>query len=246
MEREPHRKFLGRLRNPLSLLLQLVIFLLLLLALARPEEAGFLGRRSSIIVLDMRARMQASGVFDDALGAVQDVISRLGPNDEVAILAVEGVPRIISSFSNDGKELRRKLASLEPSDAGGNLEETLLLARRLLEAKPGERKLIVIGDRETSIPENVDRSPSTARGQRGYPGARGCFPQARSLPNSCKADKLSQGSVTRAGTFARRSLRFSDSSSLPANSGISRQSFPRKCSSQAMGSSSHGSPPRTR
>lgn len=157
MEREPHRKFLGRLRNPLSLLLQLVIFLLLLLALARPEEAAFLGRRSTVIVLDMRARMQASGVFDDALGAVQDVISRLGPNDEVAILAVEGVPRIISSFSNDGKELRRKLASLEPSDAGGNLEETLLLARRLLEAKPGERKLIVIGDRETSVPENVDQ-----------------------------------------------------------------------------------------
>lgn len=157
LEREPHRKFLGRLRNPLSLLLQLVIFLLLLLALARPEAALFHGRRSTVMVLDMRARMQASGVFQDALSAARDVVSRLGPNDEVAILAMEGVPRIVSSFSNDGKELRRKLASLEPSDAGGNLNDALVLAQRLLDAKAGERKLVVIGDRKVVTPENVDQ-----------------------------------------------------------------------------------------
>ena len=46
LEREPHRKFLGRLRNPLSLILQLVILLLLLLALARPQES--LVTRSSL------------------------------------------------------------------------------------------------------------------------------------------------------------------------------------------------------
>jgi hypothetical protein len=157
LEREPHRRFLGRLRNPLSLLLQLLIFLLLLLALARPEETSFRGRRSTVIVLDMRARMQAPGVFDDALSAAQGIISRLGPNDEAAILAVDGFPRIISSFSNDGKDLRRKLASLAPSDAGGNMEETLLLARRLLEAKPGERRLIVVSDRKIPALENVDQ-----------------------------------------------------------------------------------------
>jgi Ca-activated chloride channel family protein len=157
LEREPHRKFLGRLRNPFSLLLQLVIFLLLLLALARPEEASFRGRRSTVMVLDMRARMQAPGVFQDALLAAQDIVSRLGPNDEVAILGMEGVPRIVSSFSNDGKELRRKLASLEPSDAGGDLEEALVLAQRLLDAKPGERKLVLIGDRKVVAPESVDQ-----------------------------------------------------------------------------------------
>ncbi len=37
LEREPQRQFLGRLRHPLSPLLQLLIFLLLLLAPARPE-----------------------------------------------------------------------------------------------------------------------------------------------------------------------------------------------------------------
>ena len=153
LEREPHRKFLGRLRNPLSLLLQLLIFLLLLLALARPEEASFRGRRSTVMVLDMRARMQAPGVFPDALLAAQDLVARLGPNDEMAILAMEGVPRIVSSFSNDSRELRRRLASLVPSDAGGNLDEALVLARRLLDARPGERRLVAISDRKVVAPE---------------------------------------------------------------------------------------------
>ena len=153
-ERQPHRRFLGRLRNPLSLLLQLLIFLLLLLALARPQEASPRGRRSTVIVLDARARMQAPGVFRDALLAAQDIVSRLAPNDEVAILALEGPPTIVSPFSNDGKDLRRKLASLAPSDAGGDLAETLVLARRLLEAKPGEKRLVFISDRKT--PEAAD------------------------------------------------------------------------------------------
>ena len=157
LEREPHRKFLGRLRNPLSLLLQLVIFLLLLLALARPEEASFRGRRSTVIILDSRARMQAPDVFHDAVLAAQDLVSRLGPNDKIAILAMEGVPRIVSSFSNDSRELRRRLASLEPSDAGGNLDEALVLAQRLLDARPGERRLVVVSDRKVVAPERVEQ-----------------------------------------------------------------------------------------
>lgn len=157
LERQPHRKFLGRLRNPLSLLLQLLIFVLLLLALARPEETSFRGRGSTVMIIDLRARMQAPEVFRAAVSAAQDVVAKLGPNDEMAILAMEGVPRIISSFSNDGKELRGRLASLAPSDAGGNLEEALLLGQRLLDAKPGERRLLVISDRKVPALEHVEQ-----------------------------------------------------------------------------------------
>jgi hypothetical protein len=148
-ERQPHRRFLGRLRNPLSLLLQLLIFVLLLLALARPQEASPRGRRSTVVVLDARARMQAPGVFRDAVLAAQDIVSRLAPNEEVAILALEGPPRIVSRFANDQKDLRQKLASLAPSDAGGDMGDTLVLARRLLEARPGDKRLVLISDRKT-------------------------------------------------------------------------------------------------
>jgi hypothetical protein len=157
LEREPHRRFLGRLRNPLSLLLQLLIFLLLLLALARPQEALPRGRQSTVIVLDARARMQAPDVFRDAVLAAQDIVSRLAPNDEVAILALEGPPKIVSPFSNDGRDLRRKLALLVPSDAGGNMEETLLLARRLLDAKPGDKRLVIISDRKTPVAGDAEQ-----------------------------------------------------------------------------------------
>jgi Ca-activated chloride channel family protein len=157
LEREPHRKFLGRLRHPLSLLLNLLILLLLMLALARPEEALPRGRRATVIVLDARARMQASGVFQDAVLAAQEVVSKLGPNDEAAILTVEGLPRIVSSFSNDGRELRGKLASLAPSDASGGMEEALLLARRLLDAKSGEKRLVLVSDRKVPASGSVEQ-----------------------------------------------------------------------------------------
>ena len=129
LEREPHRKFLGRLRNPLSLILQLVILLLLLLALARPQEVSVTRssldgcsswicepgckRRVSLMRLCWRHRTWSPGL----------VLMTRWP-----FSAMEGAPRIVSSFSSDGKELRRKLSSLEPSDAGGNLDEALVLA----------------------------------------------------------------------------------------------------------------------
>ena len=118
-----------------------------------------------MIVLDARARMQAPGVFRDALLAAQDIVSRLAPNDEVAILALEGPPTIVSPFSNDGKDLRRKLASLAPSDAGGDVTETLVLARRLLEANPAKR-----GSSSSAIAKRLkrqipSRSPWARRGK---------------------------------------------------------------------------------
>lgn len=157
LEREPRRRFLGRLRAPYSLFLQLLIFLLVLLALARPDQAWLRGRHSTVIVLDARARMQAPGVFGDAVLAAHDIVSRLGPKDEAAILGVEGETQIISAFSNDSRELRRKLAALSPSDAGGDLQAALLLARRLLDAKPGGHRLVVISDRPVPASEGVEQ-----------------------------------------------------------------------------------------
>lgn len=148
MDRAPQRRFLGSLRNPLSLLLQLLIFLLLLFALARPEFGSGAVRRSTVVVLDARARMQAEGgVFSKAINEAQAIAAGAGPDAEVAVLAVEGGPRIVSSFSSDAKELRSALAALSPSDAGDGLEESVELARRLLKARPGQGRLIVISDR---------------------------------------------------------------------------------------------------
>ncbi|MFZ4681036.1 MAG: vWA domain-containing protein, partial [Terrimicrobiaceae bacterium] len=149
LERQPNRQFLGRLRNPFSLLLQLLILLLLVLALARPEPSRPRGGQSSVIVLDARARMQADDgkVFRAAVNAAMNLVARAGPDNEVALLSSEGSSQIVSSFSTDGKDLRGRLEALAPSDGGGDLEQTLALARRLLAGAPGEKRLVVITDR---------------------------------------------------------------------------------------------------
>ncbi len=152
LEREPRRRFLGRLRRWLSLLLQLLIFLLLLLALARPDFFHPRGQRSTVIVLDLRARMQAGNTFFDAIAAARQASAGAGPDEQIAILGAAGAPRIISPFSSDPIQLRQSLANLTPSDGGGSLDETLGLARDLLAGRPGATRLLVITDRP--LPEN--------------------------------------------------------------------------------------------
>ncbi len=148
LEREPHRRFLGRLRHPLSLLAQLLILLAVILALARPEP----GRKAAghtVIVLDARARMQAGEgrVFRDAVKAAQNIAARAAPGAPVAVLGVNGAPEIVSGFSGDSRDLREKLAALRVTDTAGGMEETLALGKRLLDSQPGERRLVVISDR---------------------------------------------------------------------------------------------------
>ncbi len=180
MEREPHRQFLGRLRHPLSLLVQLLILLAVILALARPEP----GRRATghtMVVIDARARMQAGDgrVFRDAVKAAQDIAARASSESPVGILAVRGGPDLISGFSGDSRDLREKLSALPVTDAAGGMEETLALGRRLLESQPGERRLVVITDRplETDDAEEIltgraeDNAAILALSQRPVPSS---------------------------------------------------------------------------
>lgn len=149
LEREPHRQFLGRLRHPLSLLVQLLILLALILALAQPEPGKRREASHTMIVLDQRARMQAGEgrVFRDAVKAAQDIAVHASASSPVAILGVNGGPEIISGFSGGSRDLREKLAALRPTDAAGGMEETLALAERLLSSQPGEKRFAVITDR---------------------------------------------------------------------------------------------------
>jgi hypothetical protein len=149
LEREPHRQFLGRLRHPLSLLAQLLILLALILALSQPEPGARHESSHTLIVLDRRARMQAENgrVFRDAVKAAQDIAAHASANAPVAILGVNGGPEIISGFSGDSRDLRAKIAALQPTDAAGGMEETLALGQRLLDSQPGEKRFAVLTDR---------------------------------------------------------------------------------------------------
>lgn len=197
LEREPQRQFLGRLRHPLSLLLQLLIFLFLLLSLARPEGRSA-GRQSSVVILDARARMQAGETFRAAVRSAMNVASQAGANHEVALLAVEGSPVVLSSFTTDGRELREKLGKISVSDAGGGMEETLALARNLLAGREGGKKLVVVTDRplenpgdaeEILVGKGADNVAILALAQRSLPSSPQSAEVLARLGNFSKQDR---------------------------------------------------------
>jgi Aerotolerance regulator N-terminal/von Willebrand factor type A domain len=156
LDRQPNRRFLGRLRQPLSLLLQLLIFALLLLALAKPEFFRVPGKRSTVIVIDTRARMQVGSAFPNALAAARQIVAQAGPGEEIALLNLGGESTVLSPFSSRPKELRDRLNSLRPTDGGGAAEPVLSLAGKLLASRPEPRRMVVITDRPLPLPDRAE------------------------------------------------------------------------------------------
>ncbi len=157
------RALFQRLRQLLSLLLHLLIFALLLLALARPELRSFRGAEdglATIVVLDCRARMQAlagggSTRFAAAVEMAGSYLRRASNRQPVALLALDSAPRVVCGATGDERALLDALASLRPSDAGGRIEDAILLARGLLEANHGTGRVVVVTDQPPDLPPPV-------------------------------------------------------------------------------------------
>ena len=149
---QSRRAFLGRLRQLLSLLLQLLIFTLILLALVRPEPAGFSRHgHSTVIILDSRARMQAMEPdgktrFAKAVALAKQTAANAREGASVAVLSAHAQPEVVAPFSTDPAQLLRHLDALQPTDDSGDLKEAVALARELLAARPGNHRLLVFTD----------------------------------------------------------------------------------------------------
>ncbi len=150
------RAFFQRLRHLFSLLLHLLIFALLLAALARPTfDRQIRDGASTVLVLDTRARMQATEPggrtrFDLALAEARNAIHDAGALRQMALLTTDRTPRVVSPFTDDEKALREALATTTVTDASGELDAALHLASDLLASRRGERQIIVYTDR---VPE---------------------------------------------------------------------------------------------
>ena len=149
------RALFQRLRRWLSLFLQLLIFALLLLALARPEFFGFTAAAESgatVLILDARARMQAleadgGSRFARARTLALAHVRRASARHPVAVLLVDGpAPRVLAPFSADDRTLRSALDTARTTDAGGRLDDALDLAGSLLAARSGAHEILVLTD----------------------------------------------------------------------------------------------------
>ncbi len=199
------RALFQRLRQILSLLLQLLIFGLLLFALARPELASFRGAEaglSTVVVLDARARMQARTAdggtrFAQARRVAESYLNRASPRQPVALLAAESAPRVVVGLTGEERALLAGLEDIHPADAGGRIEDAVRLAADLLAARPGGKRVIVVTDHAPDLPKPKEGSavqiethliPAANEGPRENVGITSLT--ARPLPNSPETDEV--------------------------------------------------------
>ena len=165
------RALFQRLRQLLSLLLHLLIFGLLLLALARPELRSFRGSEdglATIVVLDCRARMQTltgggSTRFAEAVRIAGSYLRRASARQPVALLALDSTPHFVCGSTGDERTLLDALDALQPTDAGGRIEDAVQLAREMLGAGHGHNgRVVVVSDQAPDAPSAVEPQARTS------------------------------------------------------------------------------------
>ncbi len=154
MQENRQRALFQKLRNLLSLLLHLLIFLLIVAALAKPALDRLLRDGASVVlIVDTRARMQAveNGTqtrFDQALAEARKYVREAGPGRQLALLTAGASPNVIVPFTGDERALLKGLDSLAVTDAAGDLDASLALADSLLASRKGDARIVVLTDSE--------------------------------------------------------------------------------------------------
>ena len=130
----PFQKF----KRNLLLLLQILILALLALAAMQPFLRREAARAQRLpILIDVSASMAAldreGGIsrLDEVKKRVRELIDGLLPEQEVCLVAFGKAARRLTAFTNNRRELREALDSLEVEDVAGELEEALRLAQAL-------------------------------------------------------------------------------------------------------------------
>lgn len=125
-----------RIREPLSLFLQLVALALLLLAIAQlrwgsPEERA----EDHVLILDTSAWMAAHAgrgtLMDQARALALDYLAALAPEDRVMLVRAESFPTPVTAFESDREVLRRAVSESRPGAGALRLAEALAFARRV-------------------------------------------------------------------------------------------------------------------
>jgi hypothetical protein len=162
-----HRALFQRLRHPLSLLLQLLIFLTLVAALAKPSlHPGSLTDRATVLILDSRARMQAIEPdgrtrFAHAIQTARSLVSEASEQNPFAIVLAGARTQALSGFSAHPKTLTGVLKNLHPSDASGSLSDALFLASQLGSSCAKPARILLLSDAlpASNVPDSVQLIP---------------------------------------------------------------------------------------
>lgn len=157
-DRESARLF-SQLKRWLSLLLQLALLGLLVLALGDPRFSASLAEgRHIVLLLDASASMQATDVAPTRLGAAREearrLIRGLGPADRMLIAQMDATVTPLSTMTVDVGELEQSVERVRASDTPADLGRALAFALDSLQGRT-RPEIILVSD--GALPEDVRR-----------------------------------------------------------------------------------------
>lgn len=149
-EEKAPRSLWERLRHLSSLLLQLALLALLVIALADPVfdwEAK--NARRVVLVVDNSASMQANDVAPSRLDAAKrkaaELLNGLRPRDEMAVLSAGTRPAVVVGMTGHVRTLRDAVESIPATDGPTRVAEAIEMARRLI-ADRENGQIVVLTD----------------------------------------------------------------------------------------------------
>ncbi len=156
----------SKLRRLLSLLLQLALLALLILALGDPRpKSALLNGRHIVVLVDGSASMKAIDVqpsrIEVAKAQVRKLVRGLGSADRALIVQMGSLPSPLSTMSSDATELDPAIDALTASDTRADLERGLSFAVDSLRGLP-KAEVVVVSDgvlgTSSEIAKHVDLS----------------------------------------------------------------------------------------
>src|SRR3954454_13331247 len=140
----------SQLKRLLSLLLQLALLALLLLALGDPRSAANLIEGRNIVVLvDGSASMKATDVLPNRAGAarvlVRNMVRGLSGSDRMLIAQMDAAVTPLSTLSGEISELEAAVSAVKTSDASADFARSLRFAADTLRGLPSP-EIIVVSD----------------------------------------------------------------------------------------------------
>jgi von Willebrand factor type A domain/Aerotolerance regulator N-terminal len=127
-----------KLRHNWLLLLQLLLLLLAILALARPYlSAKTLGGRLQVVILDASASMQSTDQspsrFERAKSEALKMVDSMHDTDQMVILQAAASTEVKQSATSEKAALRRALQACRVTDTPTRLQESLKLSEVLIQ-----------------------------------------------------------------------------------------------------------------
>lgn len=140
----------SRLKRVLSLLLQLVLLALLVLALGNPRPAESLLRgRTMVVLVDASASMQATDVRPTRLAVAKDevkkIIEGLGTADQMLVAQMDATVTPLGPMTADTAALEREVDALRSTDARADFPRALRFATDVLRGS-SDPEIVVVSD----------------------------------------------------------------------------------------------------